>query len=155
MKQTALQEFQKYFDLREVVSKKVFERYGQQAWQFFDPRLLAVVVWLRKGMGIPLVCNNWANGGNLSQRGFRANLDPIVYDKTKAGKFYCSAHCRGMGIDLSSGRAYAPTIRQWIRDNAASCPFPIRLEDDISAPTWVHIDVCNLTDLTVIEFSAK
>ena len=146
-----LKDFQKYFDLREVVSKKVYDRYGQQAWQFFDPRLLAVVVWLRKNMGIPLVCNNWANGGSLSQRGFRANLDQIVADKTKQGKLYCSAHCLGKGIDLSSGRASASAIRQWIRANIASCPYPIRLEDDVN---WVHIDVMNITDKKLIEFSA-
>ena len=152
---TPLQEFQKYFDLREVVSKQVFDRYGQQAWQFFDPRLLAVVVWLRKGMNIPLVCNNWANGGKWQQRGFRSNMDGVVYDKTQAGKLYCTAHGRGQGIDLSSGKASAQQIRQWVRDNADTCPFPIRLEDDISAPTWVHIDVCNLTALPVVEFCAK
>ncbi len=153
MKET-IEQFKKYFDLREVVSKKVFERYGEQAWQFFDPRLLEVVIWLRKSMGIPLVCNNWANGGSLQQRGFRANLDQMVYDKTKQGKFYCSAHCRGMGIDLSSGRATAPSIRQYIRTHMAQCPYPIRLEDDKSAPTWVHIDVCNTTNKKLIEFSA-
>lgn len=146
--------FRKYFDLREVVSKQVFQRYGEQAWQFFDPRLLGVVVWLREGIKLPLVCNNWATGGSLQQRGFRANIDPIVADKTKAGKLYCSAHCLGEGIDLSSGKASAKDIRAWIRQNIASCPYPIRLEDDKSAPTWVHIDVCNTTDKKLVEFSA-
>ena len=150
----ALKEFQKYFDLKEVVSKQVYQRYGEQAWSFFDPRLLAVVVWLRKAMGIPLVCNNWANRGSLSQRGFRANTDPIVADKTKAGKLYCTAHSRGQAIDLSSGRASAKDIRAWIRRNIASCPYPIRLESDKSAPTWVHIDVCKITKQNLIEFDA-
>ncbi len=149
-----LKEFQKYFNLKEVVSKQVYNRYGEQAWQFFDTRLFEVVVWLRKGTGLPLVCNNWANGGSLSQRGFRANLDPMVADKTKAGKLYCSAHCLGKGIDLSSGKASAKEIRAWIRWNIASCPYPIRLESDKSAPTWVHIDVCNATNQKLIEFDA-
>ena len=48
-----LKAFQRYFDLREVVSKQVYQRYGKQAWQFFDPRLLEVVLWLRKRLGIP------------------------------------------------------------------------------------------------------
>lgn len=150
----ALKEFKKYFDLREVVSQQVYKRYGEQAWQFFDPRLLEVVVWLRRSMGIPLVCNNWATGGTLSQRGYRSNLEPIVLEKTKKGQLYCSAHCNGMGIDLSSGRANASAIRQWIRTHINECPHPIRLENDKSAPTWVHIDVCNVTDKKLIEFSA-
>lgn len=154
MKQNpTLEAFQKYFDLREVVSKQVYQRYGQQAWQFFDPRLLAVVVWLRKQMGIPLVCNNWANGGTLAQRGFRSNLEPIVAVKTRLNELYCSAHTRGQGIDLSSGRATANEIREWIRMHREDLPFPIRLESDKSAPTWVHIDVCNTGTDPIVEFS--
>lgn len=153
MNNDILTEFKRYFDLREVVSKQVYERYGEQAWQFFDPRLLEVVLWLRKRLGIPLVCNNWANGGKFDERGFRANLDPMVADKTKAGKLYCSAHCLGKGIDLSSGRISAPHIRQWIKNHLPEVPYPIRLESDKSAPTWVHIDVCNVTDKMIVEFS--
>ena len=148
-----LEAFQQYFDLREVVSKQVYERYGQQAWQFFDTRLLAVVVWLRKSMGIPLVCNNWASGGKFDERGFRSNLDPLVSEKTKKGSLYCSSHSRGQGIDLSSGRAAAPTIRHWIRLHKSDLPYPIRLESDKSAPTWVHIDVCNTGTDPIVEFS--
>lgn len=148
-----LERFKRYFDLKEVVSKQVYNRYGQQAWQFFDPRLLAVVVWLREGLGIPLVCNNWANGGTLSQRGFRSNLEPIVATKTRLNELYCSAHCLGKGIDLSSGRMSAPHIRQWIKNHLPEVPYPIRLESDKSAPTWVHIDVCNVTDKMIVEFS--
>lgn len=152
---TSLQSFQKYFDLREVVRKAVFLRYGQQAWQFFDPRLLDVVVWLRDGMGIPLVCNNWSRGGKLDERGFRDNLSPIVLDKTKANTLYASSHERGMGIDLSSGKATAEEIREWIRQHIDECPHPIRLENGKSAPTWCHLDVCNITANKLIEFSAK
>ena len=148
-----LREFCKYFDLREVVSKQVYERYGTACWSFFDPRLLAVVVWLRKSMGIPLVCNNWASGGKFDERGFRANLDPLVASKTKKGSLYCSSHSRGQGIDLSSGRAAAPTIRHWIRLHKEELPYPIRLESDKSAPTWVHIDVCNTGTEPIVEFS--
>ena len=149
----SLKSFQKYFDLKEVVSKKTHDRYKQQAWQFFDPRLLDVVVWLREGMNIPLVCNNWAKGGKFDERGFRSNLDPLCYNKTKAGVLYCTAHNRGMGIDLSSGKATANEMREWIRENIATCPHPIRLESDKSAPTWCHIDVCNITDNMLVEFS--
>ena len=154
MKQNPILEaFQQYFDLREVVSKQVYERYGTACWSFFDPRLLAVVVWLRKNMGIPLVCNNWASGGKFDERGFRSNLDPLVESKTKKGSLYCSSHSRGQGIDLSSGRATAPTIRWWICMHRAELPYPIRLESDKSAPTWVHIDVCNTGTEPIVEFS--
>ena len=148
-----LERFKRYFDLKEVVSKQVYNRYGEQAWQFFDPRLLAVVVWLREGMKIPLVCNNWANNGKFDERGFRANLDPMMLKATKTPKLYCTAHSRGQGIDLSSGKASANDMREWIKKNIATCPFPIRLESGKSAPTWCHIDVCNTTDNMLVEFS--
>lgn len=150
----ALKSFKKYFDLREVVRQAVYVRYGQQAWQFFDPRLLAVVVWVREGTGWRLVCNNWTKGGKFDERGFRDNLSPLVLAKTLKGILYASAHERGMAIDLSSPDATAEQIRQWIRDNIDECPFPIRLEKGESAPTWCHIDVCNMSDKKLVEFAA-
>ena len=146
-----LRTFKQYFDLREVVSKQVYERYGQQAWSFFDLRLLAVVVWLRQNLGIPLVCNNWANGGKFDERGFRANCDPIVKKKTMAGTLYCSAHSRGQAIDLSSGSMTAEEMRRWIRQHREDLPFPIRMEKDVN---WLHIDVANVTNEILVEFKA-
>ena len=144
-----LREFRKFFDLREVVSKQVYERYGQAAWTFFDLRLLAVVVWLRQNLNIPLVCNNWAKGGQLDERGFRANLDPTVASKTKAGKLYCTAHSRGQALDLSSGKMTAEEMRRWIRQHREDLPFPIRMEKDVN---WLHIDVANVTNEILVEF---
>lgn len=141
--------FQKYFSLEELFSKAVVKKYGEQAWSFLDPRLLEVLIWVREGMGIPLVINT----SSLQQRGFRENTCQIVADKTKAGVIYASAHTLGKGVDFSSGRATAPTIRQWIRKHIDECPQHIRLESDKSAPTWVHIDVCNNTENKLVEFS--
>lgn len=141
---------QKYFSLAELVSSRVLAKYGELAWQVFDPRLLDVLVWLREGLGIPLVCNT----KKLQQRGYRDNLSEIVMEKTKAGKLYMSGHTTGKGVDLSSGNMSAVYIRKWIRNNIDSCPWPIRLENDKSAPTWVHIDVMNDGQKKLVEFSA-
>lgn len=141
---------QSYFAIGELVSKTVAARFGQQAWSFLDPRILDVLLWLRRGLDIPLVINTPA----LQQRGYRENTCPIVADRTRKGQLYCSAHTRGQAIDLSSGKMTAKDIRRWIRANIATCPHPIRLEDDRSAPTWVHIDVCNTSTTKLIEFSA-
>lgn len=140
---------QKYFTLPELVSSRVLAKYGDFAWNFFDPRLLDVLVWLREGMGIPLVCNT----STLQQRGLRENTCAIVQERTRAGALYMSAHVLGKGVDLSSGKKSAVEIRKWIRAHIDSCPWPIRLENDKSAPTWVHIDVMNNTS-KLIEFSA-
>lgn len=140
----------KYFGLAELVSAAVLKKYGSFAWSVFDPRLLDVLLWLREGLGIPLVCNTKQH----QQRGFRENLCTIVKEKTKAGQLYLSGHTIGKAVDLSSGAMTARDIRKWIRANIDSCPHPIRLEDDKSAPTWVHIDVMNTTDCKLVEFSA-
>lgn len=140
----------KYFGLGELVSAKVLNKYGAFAWNVFDPRLLDVLLWIREGLGIPLVVNT----KQLQQRGFRENLSQIVKDKTKAGQLYLSGHTIGKAVDFSSGAMSAVAIRRWIRANIGSCPWPIRIEDDKSAPTWVHIDVMNNTESKLIEFSA-
>lgn len=144
----------KYFTLPELVSRDVYKKYSDFAWRVFDTRLLDVIVWLREGLGIPLVCNNWATGGQLQQRGYRENTCQIVSDKTKAKQIYLSPHPLGKGVDLSSGQMSAKDIRRWIRANIDSCPWPIRLENDKSAPTWVHIDTMNELPSKLIEFNA-
>jgi len=149
-----LSDVKKFFDIKELVSKAAYKAYGESAWAFFDPRLLETLVFIRVRMGIPLVVNNWQSGGTLQQRGLRCNIDQIVADRTKAGKIYCSAHMRGQGVDFSSGKMNAVNIRKWIREHANELPYPIRLENDKSAPTWVHLDVSNISDQKIIEFSA-
>lgn len=144
----------KYFSIKEFVSASVYKKMGENAWALFDTRLLDVVVWLREGIGIPLVCNNWASGGQYQQRGYRENVCQIVSDKTKKGQLYLSAHTNGKGVDLSSGKRNAKEIRKWIREHIDSCPWPIRLEDDKSAISWVHIDVMTDGEKKLVEFSA-
>ena len=144
-----IQQLKRYFALSELVSKDVYAKYGEFAWAFFDPRLLDVLLWLREGLGVPLVCNTTA----MQQRGLRTNLSQLVQDKTKAGKLYLSAHCLGKGVDLSSSKMTAQQMRFWVRAHADACPHPIRIESDKSAPTWLHIDVMNMTDKQLVEFS--
>ena len=130
----------KYFGIDELVSKQVHQKYGDVAWMFFDPRLIAVIDWMRETIDRPITCNNWKWGGNFQQRGFRANLDQIVRDKTLQGRLYCSSHNNGQGIDFDVKGMTAEQVRQWLKDNKADIPFNIRVEDDVS---WVHIDVRN------------
>ena len=140
-----IQQIKHYFALPELVGREVYAKYGDFAWAFLDPRLLDIILWLREGLNIPLVCNTSA----LQQRGLRTNLSPIVQEKTRAGKMYLSAHCLGKGVDLSSGKMSAEDMRKWIRKNIDSCPHPIRIEKDVN---WLHIDVMVATDDKLIEF---
>lgn len=145
-----IQQLKRYFSIAELVGKDCATKYGEFAWAFFDIRLLEVLLWLREGLNIPLVCCT----PQLQQRGLRTNVSPLVRTKTLQNMMYCSAHCLGKGIDLSSGRMTAMDMRQWIRKHIDDCPHPIRIENDESAPTWLHIDIMNLTDKKLIEFKA-
>ena len=139
---TIINRLKKYFDIRELVSKDVYNYLGQDAWALFDIRLLHTLLVLREEiLGVPIVVNNWKAGGSLSQRGFRENTCEIVRQKTANGSIYISAHCEGMGIDFSSPSKDADEIRRIIASRQAKLPYNIRCEYGSKATTWVHIDV--------------
>lgn len=131
-----------YFNIEELVSQNVYRKLGDEAWRLFDPRLLATLLALRTEiLQVPLVCNNWRKGGSLQQRGYRENTSPIVKAKTNKNELYLSTHCLGQGIDLSSGMMTADKMRMLILQKRDLLPYPVRIEDGASAPTWLHIDV--------------
>lgn len=127
----------KYFRIEELVSKQVFDKYGQTAWQFFDEKLLINIDWLREELGLKITINNWLWGGKYSQRGYRCNLDQIVLDKTSQGKIYCTAHI-GQGVDFDIEDMASKEFRIWIECNKYKIPHAIRIENNVS---WNHMDI--------------
>ena len=127
-----------YFDIRELVCPHVYNKFGEYAWNFFDPRLLDTLLVIREKIGKPIYVNNWDMGGNFSQRGFRCNICPLVKEKTALEKLYITAHNQGMGVDFDVKGMSAEEVRKWIVDNKIFLPHPIRLESDVN---WVHLDV--------------
>lgn len=132
---------QKYFSIKELVCKHVYDKFGLYAWRFFDPRLLDTLLAIREKIGLPLVVNNWAKGGQHTQRGLRCNIDPLVKEKTALEKLYMSAHIQGMAIDFNVVGMSVAETHEWLKKNQIFLPHPIRIESIESAPTWIHIDV--------------
>ena len=131
-----------FFDIRELVSERVWKKHTTGAWSLFDPRLLETLLCLRTEiLRVPLVCNNWRSGGALQQRGYRENTCEIVAKKTLNGDLYTSAHTLGMAVDLSSGQMSADAMRNAIIEHADKLPYKVRIESKKGAPTWLHIDV--------------
>lgn len=126
-----------YFRLHELVSKDVLYRYGEQAWSFFDPRLLEFLDWMREEIERPITINDWFWGGGCSQKGFRENLCELVSERSKANKLYCSAHMRGMAVDMIVEGMTTKEVHEWLRTNKHRLPHPIRVEK----VSWIHIDV--------------
>lgn len=141
----------KYFDIRELVSKDVYNKFGQTAWRVFSTELLETLLVLRTDiLKVPLVCNNWKAGGEFTQRGFRENISTIVRNKTIANSLYLSAHTIGKAVDLSSGKMSANEMRHTIAANAAKLPYKVRIESEQNAPTWLHIDTMTDDDTNSI-----
>lgn len=128
-----------YFEIHELVDEEVFEKFGEKAWRFFDPRTLETLLILRENLNKPITINNWKWGGSFSQRGLRHNQSDLVRNKTS---IYLSAHIRGCAIDLDVKYMTANEVRQWIVDNSDLFPHKIRLERKLRGNyiSWVHID---------------
>jgi hypothetical protein len=58
-----------FFDIRELVSPKVYEQKGSKCWRFFNPVALQGLDKLRNEFGA-LTINNWHTGGNRDGSGF-------------------------------------------------------------------------------------
>lgn len=133
-----IKEVQKYFKIQELVCQHCFNKFGNNSWQFISTELLSTLLALRtKIFCAPMTINTWANGGQFSQRGLRCNMCQIVKSKNN---IYLSAHCLGKAIDFNVKDMECNTARNIIRQNLDKFEYPIRLESDKSAPTWIHID---------------
>lgn len=127
----------KYFKIQELVCKHVYEKWGEKAWQFLDDKLLANLEWIRERLGKPIVINNWAQGGQFSQRGLRCNCCILCIEKTDLRKVYLSQHIFGKAVDFDVVGMSAEEVRRWIMSHASELPYPIRMEDRVN---WVHLD---------------
>lgn len=136
-----IKNIQNNFKLEELVCPRVYNKYRNRAWQFFDPRLLETLLFLRKKIGKAFYINNWHQGGNYSQRGLRCNTCEIVASKTEKDNVYVSAHIQGQAIDFDVEGMEAWEVRKYIIEELADqLPYPIRLENHVN---WVHLDVRN------------
>ena len=136
----------KYFKIQELVSKAVYEKYGEKSWEFIDERLIKTLDLLREHFNKPITVNNWIFGGNLHQRGLRANKDEIVKSKSD---YYISQHCLGKAVDLNVKGMTAQEVYEEILKNKSKFPLISRIENINNTPTWVHIDVANTDEFKI------
>ena len=138
-------EVKKFFCIQELVSQRVFNRWGDLAWKFLDEKLLQTLLVIRRDiLQVPLVCNDWRYGGKNHQRGLRENVAPLVKDKTDKGVMYLSAHILGKAVDLVSAKMDAYKMRELIDKNSFLLPYPVRIEQGVN---WLHIDVMTNIDV--------
>lgn len=129
-----------HFIIEELVCKDVCDKFKERAWQFFDPRLIQTIDWIRERLNKPVYVNNWDNNGKYDERGLRCIQCSLVKDAIAQNRLYVSPHMLGQAIDFDVMGMVAEEVRQWLVKNKASLPHPIRLEN---GTTWVHLDVQN------------
>lgn len=140
---------QDYFGIKELVCPHVYEIWGESAWQFLDEKMLANLLFIREGIGKPIVVNNWAKGGGYSQRGLRCCVCALVKQKAIANIPYLSQHIFGKAVDFHVVGMDAESVRQWIKSHAEELPYPCRVEEGVS---WCHMDTMNNSDDRVLSF---
>jgi len=131
----------RHFILQEIVCQHIYNAFGDQAWSFFDDRILHTLDYLRDIWNKPIYVNNWDTGGKFDERGYRCIKCSIVQDAIKHDVLYASAHTRAQAVDFTVEGMNVIQVRQWLIGNPSLLPYPIRLEKN--APTWNHLDVCN------------
>ena len=120
----------KNFILEELVSKEIFEKYGERAWQFLDERMLMNLQAIRDHYGVSVTANSWKWGGQFSFRGF---------DAYEFRKNYVSQHHAGRAVDFDVKGKTAEEVRNDIVSGTIKLPHPnVWLEDNVN---WVHMDV--------------
>ena len=130
----------KYFKIQELVSEAVYKKYGEKSWLFIDEKLIKTLDLLREYFNRPITVNNWIWGGELHQRGLRANKDEMVANKKD---YYISQHCLGKAVDFNVKEMTAQEVYEEIIKNKDKFYLISRIENITCTPTWVHIDVAN------------
>lgn len=138
----------KYFDIKELVPKEIYEELGEEkCLDLFDPIALKALEEVREILNIPLICNNWASGGSRNYCGYRQENCPI-------GAKY-SQHKKGNAFDLISNSKSAKQMRYELEKNQSKLTHPIRIEKwdgNGNETTWLHIDTKNFTGNKKIYF---
>lgn len=137
----------KHFGIHELVSKDVYEKHGERAWQFFDERLLRNMDWIRDNLGAVYV-NNWKWGGNNQYRGF----DACEYRKEGT-----SQHNHGRGCDFNVKGKSPQEVTEWIKSHYLEAPEPnmwLEVSKNGQPISWNHLDVRYSDVKGVYEFDA-
>jgi len=139
-----------YFTISEFVCEHVWDIYANNAWMFFDTKLLVTMETIRDRIGKAIFINNWQNHGSYSQRGLRCLRCDLVKAKIEAGEMYMSAHLLGKAVDFEVEGLLAEEVRLWIVAHQNWWPYHIRLEKGVS---WCHLDTFDQSDQKVYLFN--
>ena len=139
----------KHFRIEELVDKATYEKFGELAWQFFDPNFLIMIDDLWEYFGVTVYMNNWVWGGTAQYRGLR----PWYVD---TGADY-SAHRFAKGGDMIFKGVAAEVVRNRIiiDQDHPKLKRITRIEGgrnrDGNERPWLHADTMNIPDAQRIQ----
>lgn len=124
-----------YFDLEEFVPPQIYKLYGEKALWFVDPKVITLATAYREFFKLPVVINNWHNGGSYSYRGYRP-------PRVNIGGEY-SQHKFGRAFDCNIGSMNELQMFTAVKDNFEYFKkFGLTtLEDYRFTDGWLHSDV--------------
>ena len=124
-----------HFKIYELVDPVTYNKYGQRAWQFLDPKALMLIDKLREVFGSCTI-NNWKWNGSYKWSGLRTPSCIIGASM--------SQHRFGRAFDLKFKNISAPEVRKAIKEDAGYWEAQGLCGMENKTPTWVHIDTRNV-----------
>lgn len=130
-----------HFKIWELVDKQIYDVYKENAFKFFDDRLLLGADLLRKRYGVCTI-NNWHEDLPFMWSGLRTSSCTI------GAKL--SAHRAGKALDMKFRDVPTEEIRQDIKSGKFEeiKGYINRIELDV---TWLHVDTFNETPITWVK----
>lgn len=123
-----------HFILQELIPPEIYDLRGDAGWELLDPVALLSLDALRECFG-PIVVNNWHDGGNFKESGYRSLTTPT------GARF--SQHKFGRAFDCKPQRVTPDEMSEYILTNATKFQHITTLEDVKKTVTWLHFDVRN------------
>lgn len=130
----------KHFTIKELVDRKTYGIFGDNAFMLFSPNALMMIDGIREFLDIPIVINNWSSGGQYQFSGFRARSVEIgaEYSQHRLGSAF-DLKPKGLTIQEAFNRIISNKDDERLK--LITC-----IEDIAFTPTWLHVDCRNISD---------
>lgn len=126
-----------HFVIQELVPPATFSRFGERAWWFLDPKIIAVLDALQEELGAErkIVVNSWHQRGQFQFSGFRPP------DTTVGAAL--SQHRFGRAADVKvQGMTPAQVLQVILAQKEKYIALGLTTIENIAkTPTWLHLDV--------------
>lgn len=135
----------KFFKIEEIIDKKTYEKFGENAWQFFPEKALLMIDGFRDFIAKPCTINNWKSGGQYEFSGFRPRW-------CETGAEY-SMHRLGQAFDVKVFGMTIPQVYELVMKNKddSRLQYITAIEDIQYTPTWLHIDCRNVERIKIVK----